>query len=203
MELEVKANVSESRITLPTPRTDGQVSLEASIAQRRSVRRYAPEHLNLEQIGQLLWAAQGITGSDDSQRAAPSAGGCHPLIFYVCRTDGTWRYHPEGHYLTRHLEQDVRDGLAEAAQRFIAEAPCVFVISAIFERTTRRYKERGQLRYVPMDVGHAAQNLLLQAVALGLASVPVGAFDDAAVKKVLALPEREVPLYILPVGYPR
>lgn len=197
--------MSESRITLPAPRTSGPVSLETTIAQRRSTRRYTPEGLSLEQVGQLLWAAQGITGGRDVLRAAPSAGACHPLFLYACHADGVWRYHPQGHYLTRYLEQDVREDLVAAAwrQEFIAEVPYVFVISAIFERTTQRYGERGQLRYVPMDVGHAAQNLLLQAVALGLASVPVGAFDDAAVKKVLTLPEQEKPLYILPVGHPR
>lgn len=197
--------MSESRITLPQPRTSGPVSLEAAIAQRRSTRRYSPEVLKLEEIGQLLWAAQGITGGRDVLRAAPSAGGCHPLIFYVCRADGTWRYHPEGHYLARHQQQDVREELANAAwgQKFIAGAPCVFVISAIFERTTRRYEDRGAMRYVPMDTGHAAENLLLQAIALRLAGVPIGAFVDDAVHKVLALPEQEVPLYILPVGHPR
>jgi len=197
--------MSESRITLPAPSISGSVSLEAAIAKRRSRRRYTPEELSLEQVGQLLWAAQGITGERDALRAAPSAGGCHPLIIYVCRADGTWRYHPEGHYLTRHLEQDLRNELAEAAwrQQFIAQAPYVFVISAIFERTTQRYGGRGQTRYVPMDAGHAAQNLLLQAAALGLASAPVGAFVDDTVKEVLSLPEQEEPLYILPVGYPR
>ena len=194
----------KSHIPLPPPRTDGSVSLEAAIAQRRSVRRYAPGDLSLEQIGQLLWAAQGITGGKDALRAAPSAGARHPLEFYVCRAGGMWHYELQGHYLARHLERDVRGELARAAggQQFIAQAPCVFAISAVFERTTRRYGERGRLRYVPMDIGHAAGNLLLQAVALGLASVPVGAFDDAAVKQALALPQPEEPMYILPVGHP-
>lgn len=194
-----------SPITLPQPRTSSDVSLEAAIARRRSTRRFSPASLTLEQIGQLLWAAQGITGGREVLRAAPSAGACHPLIFYVCRDDGVWRYHPQDHSLARHLEQDVRGDLMAASwrQEFIAEAPCVFAISTVFERITQRYGERGQLRYVPMDVGHAAQNLLLQAVALGLASVPVGAFDDATVKKVLALPGQEEPLYLLPVGHPR
>ncbi len=180
------------------------MSLEAAIAQRRSVRRYAQGDLSLEQIGQLLWAAQGITGGKEALRAAPSAGGCHPLEFYVCRADGMWHYEPQGHCLARHLERDVRGELARAAggQQFVAQAACVFAISAVFERTTRRYGERGRLRYVLMDIGHAAGNLLLQAVALGLASVPVGAFDDAAVKQVLALPRQEEPMYILPVGHP-
>jgi SagB-type dehydrogenase family enzyme len=197
--------MSESRIALPAPHTEGRVSLETTIAGRRSVRRFAPDALSLEQIGQLLWAAQGITGGHTTRRAAPSAGACHPLIVYACYAEGVWRYDPEDHALVRHLAQDMREPLAQAAlnQRFIAEAPCTFAISAIFERTTQRYGERGRSRYVPMDAGHAAQNMALQAVALGLASVPVGAFDDAAVKEALELPRQEEPLYMLTVGHPR
>lgn len=196
--------MSKPRIELPELRLSGPKSLESAIAERRSVRRYTQETLSLEEIGQLLWAAQGITGDRTHKRAAPSAGGRHPLMLYVCRAKGVCRYHPQEHYLSPHQEQDVREDLASAAwrQQFIAEAPCVFVISAIFERTTQRYQERGRIRYVPMDVGHAAQNLLLQAVALDLASVPVGAFDDAAVKRVLALPGKEEPMYLIPVGHP-
>ncbi|MEE8390166.1 MAG: SagB/ThcOx family dehydrogenase [Anaerolineae bacterium] len=197
--------MSKQRITLPQPQITGSVSVEAAIAQRRSVRRYTSKSLKLEQIGQLLWSAQGVTGRMEKLRAAPSAGACHPLVFYVCRKDGIWRYHPENHSLTHHVEQDVCEALVQASwdQKFIAEATCVFVISAIMEHTTKRYGERGKRRYVPMDIGHAAQNVLLQAVALGLAAVPIGAFTDAAVSEVLALPKPEVPMYLIPVGYPR
>ncbi len=191
--------------TLPQPRTEGPMSLEAAIAQRRSVRRYGPASLTLKEIGQLLWSAQGITGRRSNRRAAPSAGGRHPLVFYVCRDDGVWRYYPQGHIMRQHMERDVREELAEAAWRqdFIGEAPCVFAVSAIYERTMDRYDERGKRRYVPMDVGHATENLNLQAVALGLGSVSVGAFDDDAVKTVLALPDEEEPMYIIPVGHSR
>jgi SagB-type dehydrogenase family enzyme len=197
-------NRAESRIQLPPPRLDGPVSLEAAIARRRSVRRFQPGRLTMEQIGQLLWSAQGVTGDRDVLRAAPSAGACHPLVFYACHRDGVWRYDPAQHSLARHLAIDAREGLMLASyrQRFIAEAACVFAISAIVERTTGRYGERGERRYVPMDIGHAAENLLLQAVALGLAGVPVGAFDDAGVGEALALPKQEVPMYLLPIGHP-
>jgi len=191
--------------TLPKPRTDGPMSLETTIAQRRSVRRYGPVDLTLEEIGQLFWSAQGITGASSSRRAAPSAGGRHPLVFYVCRSDGIWRYYPQGHTMRQHLERDVREELGEAAWRqdFIGTAPCVFAVSAVYERTMERYDERGRTRYVPMDVGHATENLSLQAVALGLGSVSVGAFHDDAVRRVLALPEEEEPMYLIPVGHPR
>lgn len=197
--------MTNSRQPLPDPSIDGTVSIEAAIAQRRSIRAFGSESLTLEEIGQLLWAAQGVTGDRPAKRAAPSAGGCHPLVIYVCRSDGVWRYHPQGHYLTRHREHDTRQQLPQAAlgQTFVAQAPSVFVFSAVFKRTTDRYQKRGRVRYVPMDAGHAAENLLLQAVALGLGGVPVGAFDDGAVRERLALPADEEPLYLIPVGHPR
>jgi SagB-type dehydrogenase family enzyme len=196
--------MTESQRTLPKPRTEGPVSVEEAIARRRSVRRYGAEALTLDEIGQRLWSAQGITGDQANRRAAPSSGGRHPLVFYVCRSDGVWRYLPQGHVLAQHLGRDVREDLGEAAWRqdFIAQAPCVFAASAVFERSTERYQERGRVRYVPMDLGHAAENLTLQAVALGLVSVSVGAFDDDAVRQVLVLPAREEPMYLIPVGHP-
>ena len=155
--------MDKAQRTLPEPRTDGSMSLEAAIAKRRSVRRYGPLDLTLDEIGQLLWSAQGITGKVASRRAAPSAGGRHPLVVYVCREDGVWRYYPQGHLLKQHLEHDVRDELGDAAWRqdFIGDAPCVFAISAIVQRTTEQYEDRGRVRYVPMDTGHAAELSLI------------------------------------------
>lgn len=194
----------DKRIPLPKPHTGHKGSLEAALANRRSLRKYSDQELDDTQISQLLWAAQGITGDNEWRRTAPSAGGFHPLTLYALREDGVWRYVPSEHVLVLHSPQDLRADLAKASwhQQFIAEAPCVFVFSAIFERTTERYGDRGKTRYVPMDIGHAAQNMLLQAVAMGLASVPIGAFDDDAVLKVLDLPSNEEPLYIVLVGYP-
>jgi SagB-type dehydrogenase family enzyme len=193
----------EEHISLPEPVKGKAHSLEDVIATRRSARKYGEKGLEDWQISQLLWAAQGITGKDERRRAAPSAGGFHPLFVYVLRSDGAWRYYPVQHTLVRHSPLDLRAALAKAAwdQKFISAAPCVFVFSADHERTTERYGDRGRTRYVPMDVGHSAQNLLLQAVALGLVAVPIGAFDDAAVGQVLALPAKEEPLYIVPVGH--
>jgi 2,5-diamino-6-(ribosylamino)-4(3H)-pyrimidinone 5'-phosphate reductase len=201
----VEEEASESRLPLPLPDTRGTLPLETAIARRRSIRSYTAQDLTLAQIGQFLWAAQGITDAEKGLRAAPSAGARYPLAFCACRADGVWRYHPHGHYLTRHLEQDVRYRLAEATfdVTWLAETPCAFAVCFISGRVCLSYgEERGWTRSLPMDCGHAAQNLLLQAVALGLGSVPVDAFAAAAVKEVLALPEQEGPLCLLPVGHP-
>lgn len=202
---DAKTEASLPRLELPAPDTRGRVPLETALASRRSVRSFTAQELALEQIGQLLWAAQGITDPAKGLRAAPSAGARYPLALYVCRADGVWRYQPQEHALTGHLTQDVRYRLDAAAegQDLVSEAPCTFAISAVLDRIERAYgEERGRNRLLPLECGHAAENLLLQSIALGLGGVPVAAFDDAAVKEVLALPAGEEPLYLLVVGYP-
>jgi SagB-type dehydrogenase family enzyme len=188
---------------LPAPTTVGKMSLEEALAKRRSVRQFAAKDLTIEQVGQLAWAAQGITAASRGLRTAPSAGATYPLELYIVKADGVFHYLPQGHRLARLSSQDLRPGLSEAAlgQGSVRQAGADFVIAAVYERTRARYGDRAE-RYVHMEVGHAAQNLHLQAVALGLASVPVGAFDDQAVAKALSLPADQAPLYIIPVGHP-
>ncbi|MFH1662877.1 MAG: SagB/ThcOx family dehydrogenase [Chloroflexota bacterium] len=194
------------KITLPEPKYKSDTSIEKAILNRRSVRSYASQTLTLPEVSQLLWAAQGIIDSSGS-RAAPSAGATYPLEVYIVVGDvegvaeGIYRYNPHQNELIKVLDGKHRKALAGAAlnQQSITEASLNIVITAIYERTTNRYGERG-IRYVHMEAGHAAQNVHLQAVALNLGTVVVGAFNDDQVANVMALPDNEVPLYIMPVG---
>ncbi|MCK4352669.1 SagB/ThcOx family dehydrogenase [candidate division WOR-3 bacterium] len=188
---------------LPQPVQIGEVSVEECIAKRRSVRAYSSKPLTLKELSQLLWAAQGIT-DPKGLRTAPSAGATYPLEIRAVTREGIFHYIPEGHKLIKEQSGDLRPKLARAAsgQSFIKEVPCNFVISCVYERTTMRYKERG-IRYVHIEAGHVAENIHLQAVALGLGSVPVGAFWDSEVKELLNLPKNEEPIYIIPVGHPK
>ena len=188
-------------ITLPKPNQKGSVSLEQAIAARRSRRDFLSQSLTLEQISQLTWAAQG-RDVHSSYRTTPSAGATYPLELFVLTDQGLFRYLPDKHSLEKLIDQDLRAALASAAwgQEFIEAAPLTLVFAAQFSRTTNRYGQRG-IRYVYMEVGHAAQNVHLQAQALGLGSVPVGAFDDTSVSKVLLLEDYLEPLYLVVVGY--
>lgn len=197
-------------ITLPKPNQEGSKPLEQTIAARRSRRHFLPKSLTLEQIGQLCWAAQG-RDSRSGYRTTPSAGATYPLELLVATKDGLFQYLPAKHALEELTDQDLRGELASAAwgQEFVEAAPLTFIFTAEFSRTTNRYGQRG-IRYVYMEAGHAAQNVHLQAEALGLGSVAVGAFDDASVSKVLSLPavrrpaEKNLePLYMVTVGYCR
>ncbi|MQY55622.1 MAG: SagB/ThcOx family dehydrogenase [Dehalococcoidia bacterium] len=196
----------ENTVKLPELRYDSDVSLEQSLLQRRSIRTYTGEPLTLQEVSQLLWAAQGIT-DPRGFRTAPSAGALYPLEVYVVAGDvqgltlGVYRYEPAQHQLVRVIDGDKRASLADAAltQPWVKEGAVVFVFTAVYERTTAKYDDRG-IRYVHIEVGHAAQNLCLQATAMGLGAVTVGAFHDEAVAELLNLPQDEQPLYIIPVG---
>ncbi|MEE8637793.1 MAG: SagB/ThcOx family dehydrogenase [Candidatus Margulisiibacteriota bacterium] len=190
-------------IELPEPKILGKVSLEESIFRRRSERSYDKDKdISMEQLSQILWAAQGITDTSFGFRAAPSAGALYPLHIYVAKKDGVFRYIPDGHKLIQLSEEDIRPSLNRASlgQSFIREAPVDIIISGNFAITQAKYGARA-FRYVCMEIGHVAENIHLQAVALGLGTVPIGAFWDDVVKKNLDLPDNQDPLYIIPIGY--
>lgn len=189
-------------IQLPNPALRGNMSLEEAMAKRSSVRQFKKRTLKTEEISQLLWAACGQTRQRGG-KTIPSAGALYPLEVYVVTPEGVFHYLPHRHGLQPHADGNLIPGLSAAAfnQDCVAKAPAVFVISAVYERTMRRYGSRGE-RYVHMEAGHAAQNIHLEAVALGLGSVAVGAFNDDEVYRVLGLGNKEKPLYLIPVGEP-
>jgi SagB-type dehydrogenase family enzyme len=184
--------------------------VEEALLRRRSVRRYARDALSLEQLSQLLWSAQGL--SYHRFRTAPSAGATYPLEVFAVAGQGAvagleggiYRYGVKDHSVDMHREGEWRGELCRAClnQHFIREAPLTLVLAADMERTTGWYGRRGE-RYVHYEAGHVAQNLHLQAVALGLGSVPVGAYEDGEVSRTLSLPRELRPLYIVTVGKAR
>jgi len=189
-------------IKLPPPQFTN-ASIEECMEARRSVRGYKDKALSAQQVSNILWAAQGITQERNGFRTAPSAGATFPLEVFVAKKDGLFRYIPQSHALKQEISKDLRKEIANAAlgQGFISEAGMIVIITAVFERTAMRYGNRAA-RYVHMEAGHCAQNVHLEAVALGLGSVPVGAFRDDELSRVLKLKDEE-PLYIIPVGDPR
>lgn len=184
------------------------MAVERALQLRRSLRNYSRAAVTLAETAQLLWAAQGITGRG-GYRTAPSAGALYPLETFLCagRVDslaaGVYKYRPDRHDLIRLAEGDLRRELASAAlgQAWIREAPLTIAFAAVFRRITGRYQQRG-IRYAWMEAGHAAQNVLLEAVAMGLGGVPVGAFDDRAVQRILRMGSDEEPLYLIAAGRP-
>jgi SagB-type dehydrogenase family enzyme len=195
-------------ISLPAPRHTGEMSVEEAIFRRRSTRRFPDEPLTLQEVSQLLWAAGGktIDGVTGATRAFPSAGGLYPFEIYLVvgnvigLTDGIYRFRWRDHSLTLVKEGDFRHELMVASLRqgFVAQAPVSIVWVGDFARIRRFYGARGVERYIMMDVGGAGQNVHLQAEALNLGTVIVGAFHDRPVQDILGT--ELIPLYIMPVG---
>ncbi|MBU4221528.1 MAG: SagB/ThcOx family dehydrogenase [Euryarchaeota archaeon] len=195
------------KVKLPAPKYDSGTSVEQALLNRRSVREYKDEPMTLTEVSQILWAAQGISDARTGFRTAPSAGALYPLEVYVIIVNvegaakGVYKYAPHEHELVKVRDGNVGDEMAAAAvgQTWVGEGGIIIVFCAVYERTTQKYGDRG-IRYVHMEVGHAAQNVYLQAVSLNLGTAVVGAFEDEKVRKILNMSDEEDPLYIVPVG---
>jgi len=198
-------------IILPEPDIYGKMSVEEALARRRSVRNFSSQPLSLKELAQILWAAQGMVKKIAGRRTAPSAGATYPLKIYAVvgrgciekLKEGIYHYMPRRHSIVMVKRGDYRERLAYAAlgQDFIAKAPVSIIITAIYERTTSWYGKRG-IRYVHFEVGHVGQNIHLQAEALGLGTVMVGAFHDERIAEILGITNDEKVLYIAPIGRP-
>jgi len=194
-------------IRLPEPSRTGGVSLEETLARRRSLRAFAPDPISLRDIGQLAWSAQGVTDDATGYRTAPSAGGTLPIEVDLLLhgvpelEDGVYRYDPIEHGLRHRLDGDRREAVTEATlnQGFVGDAPVVVVLSGVAARIVPRFGALSD-RLIDMEVGHVGQNVSLQAVALGLGTVVVVAFREADLAAALELAEGERPIYLMPVG---
>ncbi|MCD4830674.1 MAG: DJ-1/PfpI family protein [Anaerohalosphaeraceae bacterium] len=190
-------------IKLPPPDTIGQITLEQALNHRRSIREFKAEPIRLEQLSQLLWAAQGITDANSGYRTAPSAGAVYPINLYVALTDGLYSYNPQEHTLTKKIARDIKTMLYTASyrQETVKNAPCIIIIAGQPRKIEVKYRNKG-LSLTTLEAGHIAQNILLQSVTIGLGSVPVGAFDPKTVKRICKFSESEKPLYFICTGTP-
>ena len=217
MGVGVGYSVADGRVELPLPSLDGVVSVERALANRRSVREYTGDPLGLRELSQILWAAYGVSEVSYGFKTTPSAGATYPLEVYAVAypqgvmlpdgsymEPGSYKYDPHTHTLTMVKRGDLSRELYEAGLRqdWILSARACIVITAVYTRTTRRYGERG-VRYVHIEVGHAAQNIYLQATALGLATVAIGAFHDERIREIIGAPPEEHVLYMMPLTKPR
>lgn len=194
------------RIALPPPETAGDVPVETCLATRRSVRDYAAAPVNLKELGQLLWAMQGVSGLG-GLRTCPSAGAVYPLRTYVLagRVDGApaglYEYDADQHAIAALWRGDKRRQLSAAAfgQDCVEQAAVAAVLTSDYRRIVRELGERG--RYLThVEAGHAGQNWLLEATALGLGAIGLGRFEPDIVAELLRLPGEEEPLYLLLAG---
>ncbi len=195
-----------NKMELPGPRKTGGMSLTEALVLRRSVRSYSSDPLTPSEVSQLLWSAQGVT-NERGFRTAPSAGATFPLEMYVMVNNvtgmekGIYYYDPFENTLEVINTEDVSAALTRASlsQSMISEGAIVLIFGAVLERTESRYGERAE-RYVYNEIGHASQNVHLQAAALDMGTVVIGAYRDEEVENILQLGEEIRVLYMMPVG---
>ncbi|MGA2677711.1 MAG: DJ-1/PfpI family protein [Sedimentisphaerales bacterium] len=188
---------------LPEPNKSGAVSVETAINTRRIARQFADKPLNYAQIGQLLWAGQGITDMQQMLRAAPSADALYPIELYLVTPEGLFVYNPEGHSLKQISTLDLRKQLSAAApgQGPVEDAACDIIIAGSIRKAAAKYGNKAQ-RFVLLEAGYVAENIQLQAVPIGLTSLPVGSFEPRNIARIFELPGELEPLLIVCVGYP-
>jgi len=195
---------SQKVIQLTEPNLTGEMSFEAALTRRRSVREFSNKDLKRTQIGQLAWAGQGVTDAQRGFRTAPSAESLYPMELYIATKDGLFTYQPTEHSLTELSDQDIRSALARTTltPEPVAAAPCSIIIAGSSRKIAARVGDNKARTFVAMEAGHIAQNIQLQAVCMGLGSVPIGGLDPAAVRRVCPMPRGQEPLYVIAVGYP-
>lgn len=204
---------AQTEIQLPKPSLTGNMSVEAAMTRKKSVRAFSPIALGQGQVSQLLWSANGVLPLDAISSATtkvlPSAGALYPLeVFLVTGPNtvegiaaGTYQYDASKHGLKLLSAGDNRTALAQAAfsQMWLARAPAILIIGAVFSRTTAKYGNKG-IQYVFMEAGNSNQNVYLEGEALGLKVATVGAFNEAQVSSVLKLPSDITPLLLIGLG---
>ncbi len=190
-------------IQLAAPRLTGPVALEQAISKRRSIREFINKPLDYVQLGQLAWAGQGITEKQKGLRTAPSAGATYPITLYFATQDGLFVYQPREHRLQQLQSGDIRVRLAGAAfkQKAVADAGCDIILTGSSRNLRTKFANKSRT-YMLLEAGHIAQNIQLQAVALGLGSVTIGGFEARSILKLLHRGTDYEPVYIIPVGYP-
>ena len=204
-----RAQQPAGTVRLPEPRRQGAMSLDAALAARHSTRALTRDSVDLADVAQLLWAAQGIN-RPDGHRTAPAAGGIYALELYVVAARvrglpaGVYHYRQAGHLLETVSAGDRLQAITDSAthQAWQADAAVAVIFASDVQRLGGRFRDRAE-RYAPMEVGFAAQNLYLEVAALGLGTTFAGSFQDTTMARLVGLPAGQTPMGIMPIGHPR
>ena len=203
------AGFGAETIKLPPPAKKGTVSVEEALQNRRSNRRFAARSLDLAQISQLLWAADGIN-NPQGKRTAPSGRAAYPIDLYLVAGErgvnglapGVYRYLVADHALEPVAKGEFRKAVAQAcnSQVWIGEAPAILVITGDIKRSEAKNGDQGTL-FTHLEAGFIGQNIFLQAGTLGLGAGVAGGFKDKPLAQALKLPQADIPFLVMPVGH--
>ena len=205
-------------VTLPEVKPSDGLSFEKTVVQRRSIRDFTGEPLNLIEVAKLLYFGYGITGALEASghyttqlvRAAPSGGALYPVELYIVISaaeriePGIYHYAVAKHALEQLKLGSYSQMLGGSTYQdtIFSRASATVILTIMFGRTHFKYGERGY-RFALLETGHIAQNILLTATSLGLGAVAVGGFVDDEINETLDIDGvDEASIYMVAVGRP-
>lgn len=186
-------------IRLNTPDKTRGNSVMQALSDRHSDREYAAKDLSLQDLSDLLWAANGIN-RPDGKRTAPSALNKQDIDIYVIMKAGAYRYDAQTNSLQPVAKGDHRSAVA-GGQEFVKSAPVSLVLVSDLSRFGNMTDHTKLMAAV--DAGIVCQNINVFCASVGLATVPRATMDQAALKRILKLTDNQLPIMNNPVGYPQ
>lgn len=192
---------SIKEITLKAPDKNRGASVMKALADRHSDRVFADRALSLQDLSDLLWAANGVNRPADGKRTAPSALNKQDIDVYVFTKEGVYFYDAARHVLKPVADGDHRQAVA-GGQDFVKAAPVSLVYVSDISRFGKGVSEQTKLMGA-MDAGIVSQNVNLFCAGVGLSTVPRATMDKEALKKLLRLSDMQIPMMNNPVGYPK
>ena len=196
---EEKIVETQGVIKLNEPDKSAGKSLMQALSERKSVREFNGKEIGLNELSNLLWAANGINRPKEGKRTAPSALNSQDVDIYVCMKDGAYLYDAKGGILKKVSDEDLRPAVA-GSQTFVLQAPVSLVLVSDISRFPGDDKAVNQMMGA-MDAGIVSQNISLYCASTGLATVPRASMDKDSLKKSLKLSDTQIPLMNHPVGY--
>lgn len=186
-------------VALPEPNLRSGIALLAALSFRRSVRQFSDEPLTDQQLGELLWAADGVNRSVTGGRTTPSAHGLHEVDIYVALPYGVYRYEPRHHRLVLKRNIDARN--LTGYQDFVGHAPLDLVYVVNYGRLAQTPPQQRDI-FSAATAGAISQNVSLYCASTGLGTVVRGWLNRRNLAEALGLNEDEVPVLAQTVGVP-
>ncbi|MCO5398868.1 SagB/ThcOx family dehydrogenase [Ralstonia soli] len=193
------SHAAPATIALAPPLLDGDTTLIGALTKRQSVREFAPTPLSLQQLSELLWAADGINRPETGGRTAPSAHGLNEIDIYVALPEGVYQYEPGAHRLRLKHAVDARN--LTGYQDFVGKAPLDLVYVVNHARADQM-PEALRETFAGVAAGSISQNVSLYCASVGLGCVVRGWLNQRLLAEALSLNEDEVPVLAQTVGRP-
>lgn len=190
--------LAQDDIKLPEPEKKGGMTLNEALMSRKTNRTFDSKELSMQEISNLLWAANGINRMD-GKRTAPSARNAQEIDVYVAMKTGLYKYEPNDNALRIVSEKDQRHQMSQRPQ-MIEEAPVALIFYANYDKM-KNFDDASKEFYGATDAGFVSQNVYLYCAAHNLNTVVMGYIDRDAIRQMIDVDGKAI--LVQPVGYPK